>query len=192
MVGGWWLTSDGGGWTVDGGRWTAGGWRVCEGKCFPIFHSTGPILFLKITNPNHQSPITKSGESAGKPDSVPSKGDGHPSGACVTVRPRCGPPEAWSADHRRLCSTLLREGFTSHPGRPECWWSLTPPFHPCLCWRMSVRHTRHPAIGGLVSAALSVGSPRLGVTQLPVLWSPDFPRSSMTTAAVWRTRQPEG
>ncbi len=33
-----------------------------------------------------------------------------------------------------------------------------------------------PAIGGLVSVALSVGSPRLGVTQLPVLWSPDFPR----------------
>ncbi len=32
------------------------------------------------------------------------------------------------------------------------------------------------AIGGLVSVALSVGSPRLGVTQLPVLWSPDFPR----------------
>ena len=26
--------------------------------------------------------------------------------------------------------------------------------------------------------ALSVGSPRLGVTQLPVLWSPDFPRLS--------------
>jgi len=33
------------------------------------------------------------------------------------------------------------------------------------------------AIGGLLSAALSVGSPRLEVIQHPALWSPDFPRS---------------
>ncbi len=31
-------------------------------------------------------------------------------------------------------------------------------------------------IGGLLSAVRTVGSPRLGVTQHPVLWSPDFPR----------------
>jgi hypothetical protein len=24
-------------------------------------------------------------------------------------------------------------GLPSQPGRPSCWWSLTPPFHPCLC-----------------------------------------------------------
>jgi hypothetical protein len=24
-------------------------------------------------------------------------------------------------------------GLPSHLGRPRCWWSLTPPFHPCLC-----------------------------------------------------------
>jgi len=29
--------------------------------------------------------------------------------------------------------------------------------------------------GGLLSVALSVGSPPLGVTQHPALWSPDFP-----------------
>ena len=34
-----------------------------------------------------------------------------------------------------------------------------------------------PAIGGLFSVALSFGSPRLGVTQHPVLWSPDVPRT---------------
>ena len=33
------------------------------------------------------------------------------------------------------------------------------------------------AIGGLLSVALSVGSPPLGVTQHPALWSSDFPRS---------------
>jgi hypothetical protein len=36
-----------------------------------------------------------------------------------------------------------------------------------------------PAIGGLFSVALSVGSPRLGVTQQPALWSSDFPQAPM-------------
>jgi hypothetical protein len=30
-------------------------------------------------------------------------------------------------------------------------------------------------IGGVFSAALSLGSPRVAVSDLPVLWSPDFP-----------------
>ena len=29
--------------------------------------------------------------------------------------------------------------------------------------------------GGVISVALSLGSPRVGVTDFPVLWSPDFP-----------------
>jgi len=28
-------------------------------------------------------------------------------------------------------------GLPSQPGRPSCWWSLTPPFHPCLCLNTS-------------------------------------------------------
>jgi hypothetical protein len=43
------------------------------------------------------------------------------------------------------------------------------------------------AIGGLFSVALSVGLPRLGVTQHRALWSPDFPRA-LQPAAVRRTR----
>ena len=31
------------------------------------------------------------------------------------------------------------------------------------------------AIGGVVSVALSLGSPRVAVSDLPALWSPDFP-----------------
>jgi len=31
------------------------------------------------------------------------------------------------------------------------------------------------AIGGVISAALSLGLPRVAVSDLPVLWSPDFP-----------------
>ena len=39
-------------------------------------------------------------------------------------------------------------GLPSQPGRPSCWWSLTPPFHPCLCLntsgtRMRARRAGH-------------------------------------------------
>ena len=64
---------------------------------------------------------------------------------------------------------LLQRGFTSQFGHPNCWWSLTPPFHPCLCFY------KVEAIGGIVSVALSIESPRLGITQPLALWSPDFP-----------------
>ena len=37
-------------------------------------------------------------------------------------------------------------------------------------------------IGGLLSAALSVGLPRLEVIQHPALWSPDFPRRAASAA----------
>ncbi len=56
-------------------------------------------------------------------------------------------------------------------------WALTPRFQPCLCLleaRLSTR-SGSMAIGGVVSAALSLGSPRVAVSDLPVLWSPDFP-----------------
>ena len=38
-----------------------------------------------------------------------------------------------------------------------------------------------PVGGGLLSVALAFGSPRLGVTQHSVLWSPDFPPVAKTT-----------
>jgi len=51
----------------------------------------------------------------------------------------------------------------------ECLPLLTPPFHP---YRGSRR-------GGLFSVALSVGLPRLAVSQHRVLCSSDFPHSSV-------------
>ena len=54
------------------------------------------------------------------------------------------------------------------PGR---WCALTAPFHPYL--RPPRGH-----IGGVLSVALSVGFPRLGVTQHPALWCPDFPHGA--------------
>ena len=59
-------------------------------------------------------------------------------------------------------------GLPSRAGRPARWWSLTPPFHP-------YRGDRGPP-GGLLSVALSRGSPRVGVTHHPALRSPDVPR----------------
>ena len=56
-------------------------------------------------------------------------------------------------------------------------WALTPRFQPCLCLpaaRLSACGGSS-AIGGVVSVALSLGSPRVAVSDLPALWSPDFP-----------------
>jgi hypothetical protein len=46
------------------------------------------------------------------------------------------------------------------------------------------------AIGGLLSVALSCGSPRLGVTQHPALRSPDVPRTDHHSEERVRTRPP--
>ena len=55
-------------------------------------------------------------------------------------------------------------------------WALTPRFHPCLCLHRGPHQVAaSPAIGGVVSAALSLESPRVAVSDLPALWSPDFP-----------------
>jgi len=53
---------------------------------------------------------------------------------------------------------------------PGCRPALTRPLHP-YCRRWSNRPQRY------LSVALSLGSPPLGITQHPALWSPDFPRA---------------
>ncbi len=71
------------------------------------------------------------------------------------------------------------------PGRR---WALTPPFHPYPT--ATLRRSSRP--GGVISVALSFGSPRLGVTQRPALWSPDFPPTYSLTPAVTRPPRPRG
>jgi len=67
-----------------------------------------------------------------------------------------------------------RWGLPGRPGHPGRRWSLTPPFHPCRVGRV-VERLYHLPTRRSVSVALSVGLPRLGVTQHRALWSPDFP-----------------
>src|SRR5438874_12774311 len=67
----------------------------------------------------------------------------------------------------------LAPGEVYPAGRsPARWWALTPPFHP-------YRTKRLGAVRRCVSVALSGGSPLLGVTQHPALWSSDFPRAGV-------------
>ena len=61
---------------------------------------------------------------------------------------------------------LLHHRFTLTPARPK------------------------PGLGGLFSVALSRGSPRVGVTDHPALWSPDLPHRAM--AAMTRRGRPAG
>src|SRR4029450_228761 len=86
-------------------------------------------------------------------------------------------------------STLLRVGFawpTLSPGSPvRSYRTVSPLPSGSPRSRHSARHdpiglvaTRDGSSredGGLLSVALSFGSPRLGVTQHPALWSSDFP-----------------
>jgi hypothetical protein len=69
----------------------------------------------------------------------------------------------------------------------------TPCYHACgaLLPHPFTLTARRTGVGGLLSAALSVGSRLPGVTWHPALWSPDFPPERVlrrARAAVWLTR----
>jgi hypothetical protein len=95
-----------------------------------------------------------------------------PTASCGLPASSDGPSSNARAGLRRARARRLPSwpcsgwGLPSRSGRPERWWSLTPPFHP-------YRPVRG---GGLFSVALSRGSPRVGVTHHPALRSPDLPR----------------
>ena len=108
-------------------------------------------------------------ESVDKPGSVV---DSHSSRATVTdrlqrpTRVRRGPrprTPIWPCSGRGLPSQGCCQSL-------RC--ALTAPFHPCRRHRLVAMRG-----GGLLSAALSVGSRPPGVTWRPVLWSPDFPHA---------------
>src|SRR5271154_429320 len=115
------------------------------------------------------------GEPACRPGSVRplARGDGHPSGTAVadslvrsTREHRAGRPRTLAQGTAIPLLTLLRVGFTEPPQSPATLvvsYTAVSPLPPR--WRG----------GGLFSVALSRGSPRVGVTDHPALWSPDLP-----------------
>ena len=101
------------------------------------------------------------------------RGGDHPSGATVTsdlgaIYPQTSDgPSVCAGCPQAALLILLREGFAEPPQSPAV---------------LVVSYTTvsplpsAEALGGLLSVALSRESPRVGVTHLPALWSPDFPR----------------
>jgi Phage integrase, N-terminal SAM-like domain len=77
--------------------------------------------------------------------------------------------------------TLLRVGFTEPPQSPAALVVSYTAFSPLPPrWRG----------GGLFSVALSRGSPRVGVTDHPALWSPDLPHRTKRPGATARPTHP--
>lgn len=125
-------------------------------------------------------------QTACKPGSVPPEsGDDHSSGPPIAGRfsrptrtPRAVNPAAEAA--RRPYSVLLQAGLAMPSTLPPTRWALTPPFHPSL--------SRSP--GGLLSVALSLGSPRAGVTRRLFTVEPGLSSTGASPRrdrpAVWR------
>ena len=117
-------------------------------------------------------PAVRQEDGRRKPSSV--RRPGGRVGSSVWDPDRSGPRAAYPGLERGrrplvLYLALLRMGFAVRPLLPAARCALTAPFHPCLC------PSSREAIGGLLSAALSVASRRPGVTRHPALRSSDFP-----------------
>jgi hypothetical protein len=160
-------------------RAVARSWAMCP-RCAP---SGTPIAAAQVSG-------LVQGKSACKPASVPGLPGWRPS---IWGR-RCRRPRAVHQGtrpgqpprprRRGRCvpySTLLRVGFTEPTGHPAAG-ALLP-------HRFTLADPLARA-GGLLSVALSCGSPRLAVSQHPALWRPDFPRSRRTGTAAARPAPP--
>jgi hypothetical protein len=83
-----------------------------------------------------------------------------------------------SRSRQRAYSSLLREGLAPPPvtrlSRVGSYPTISTLPEPTRASSLTTPR-RSTAIGGVVSVALSLGSPRVAVSDLPALWSPDFP-----------------
>ena len=132
-----------------------------------------------------EGPDARSG-SACKPGSVPRPGcpgrdESHSSRPTIARRlehshPDTAPTLARGRSSGPLSTVSLFElapgGACLAAGHPAVARGLLPHDFTLACARCSCERR---AIGGVFSVALSLGSPRVGVTDLPVLRSPDFP-----------------
>ena len=114
------------------------------------------------------------GESADKPDSVGPERTWRPSiwdRRCR--RPRCGPPADSGGHPSNIRAGTLGSPLDLAPGGVYRADRITPATGGLLHHPFTLTTARG---GGLLSVALARGSPRVGVTDHPALWSPDFPR----------------
>jgi len=116
------------------------------------------------------------------------RGDGHLSRTPIARRLQQPTRESManrtgSRSPRRAapCLVLLRVGFAKPAESPRLRCALTAPFHPYLI--RGPRQTQAAAIGGVFSVALSLASRPVGVTDHPVLRSPDFPPAASRSRA---------
>ena len=120
-------------------------------------------------------------EPACKRDSVE---NGHSSGTCVAAclkrttqgcaenrarRPESEPPPRRAASQPLF--DLAPGGVCQAAVSPRRRCALTAPFHPCRPAAFAA------VLGGVFSAALSVGFPPPSVSRRPALWCPDFPQA---------------
>ena len=142
-------------------------------------------------------PQRTSAKRACKPDSVPrERGGGHLSGPPVAGRDRAAYPGTAAGRCAPQSGDvplfgLAPGGVCQHPGLRR---DLVRSYRTVS--RLPVPRVSE-AIGAVVSVALSVASLRLGVTQHPALWSPDFPprrrrsgRPALLTSPVYACRNP--
>ena len=125
-------------------------------------------------------------EVACKPGSVPTPGcpgvsEDHSSRPAIAGRLEHSHPDTGPSPKTRQSSgplstmslfKLAPGGACLAAGHPAVARGLLPHDFTLTCAR---RPEGRGAIGGVISAALSLGSPRVAVNDLPVLWSPDFP-----------------
>jgi integrase len=104
------------------------------------------------------------------------RGDEHSSRARVAARLQRAVPGGLDRDQSPPYSLLHRVGFAVPFPSPGTRCALTAPFHPCHASFEACPEPVEGPFGGLLSVALSRGSPRPAVGRHPALWCPDFPR----------------
>jgi hypothetical protein len=123
-----------------------------------------------------RSELCEGGEPACRPGSVPplARGGGHPSGTAVADSLVRSTREHRAGRPRSLAQGTIGSPLDLAPGGVYRAAAVT-------CGAGGLLHHRFTLTlasrrqGGLFSVALSRGSPRVGVTDHPALWSPDLP-----------------
>ena len=106
----------------------------------------------------------------------------------VSPHTSCDLPESSAGHAIRFLFGLAPDGvYHRHRLLPAARCALTTPFHPYRATSNKLSFNKAlKALGGLLSAALSVGSHLPGVTWRPTLWSPDFPLKPTNKATHYR------